>query len=99
MRLCRLLYVTGNYFFEGFALIGYELMLAGYIWAFPRIKMQLENSDFCLLNEEDERSTKLKGGFHYGMNRKGTVYGLPRPLLNHGIHRCNPHPIPNAGQS
>lgn len=30
----------------------------------------------------------LKGGFHYGQARKPVVYIPPKPLLNHGPHRC-----------
>ena len=29
----------------------------------------------------------LKGGFKFGQNRLGTVYGGPRPVLGHGPHR------------
>jgi phosphatidylethanolamine-binding protein (PEBP) family uncharacterized protein len=37
---------------------------------------------------EDERDARLKGGFHYGKSRTGIVYIPPRPLMNHGPHRC-----------
>ncbi|MCJ1285658.1 hypothetical protein MMC26_004999 [Xylographa opegraphella] len=33
-----------------------------------------------------ERERKLRGGFRYGKNVRGTIYGGPRPLLNHGPH-------------
>lgn len=29
----------------------------------------------------------LKGGFKFGQNRGGTIYGGPRPVLGHGPHR------------
>ncbi|MCJ1434824.1 hypothetical protein MMC27_004194 [Xylographa pallens] len=37
-----------------------------------------------VLGSEKER--KLNGGFKYGKNVRGTIYGGPRPLLNHGPH-------------
>jgi hypothetical protein len=37
---------------------------------------------------EDETKALLKGGFHYGANRRDVPYIPPRPLLNHGPHRC-----------
>lgn len=30
----------------------------------------------------------MKGGFHYGVCRRPGVYLPPRPLMNHGPHRC-----------
>lgn len=30
----------------------------------------------------------LKGGFHHGWNLRGVVHVPPRPLINHGPHRC-----------
>jgi phosphatidylethanolamine-binding protein (PEBP) family uncharacterized protein len=37
---------------------------------------------------EDQSRALLKGGFHYGVTRRGVPYIPPRPLMNHGIHRC-----------
>lgn len=36
----------------------------------------------------DKFRNLLKGGFHYGQARKPMVYIPPKPLLNHGPHRC-----------
>lgn len=36
----------------------------------------------------DEIRNLLKGGFHYGQARRPVVYIPPKPLLNHGPHRC-----------
>ncbi|MCJ1387022.1 hypothetical protein MMC17_010151 [Xylographa soralifera] len=33
-----------------------------------------------------EKEKRLQGGFKYGKNVRGTIYGGPRPLLNHGPH-------------
>ncbi|MCJ1389779.1 hypothetical protein MMC18_002636 [Xylographa bjoerkii] len=33
-----------------------------------------------------EKERMLQGGFRYGKNVRGTIYGGPRPLLNHGPH-------------
>lgn len=51
----------------------------------------LENQDFASA-EDASKPTLLKGGFCYGANRRDTVYVPPRPLLNHGIHRCRLSP-------
>ena len=57
-------------------------------------KTRVEPKDFEL---EDESKALLKGGFHYGKNMRGVIYIPPRPLLNHGVHRCMrppEHPLP-----
>lgn len=36
----------------------------------------------------DEAKSAVKGGFHYGVCRRPGVYLPPRPLMNHGPHRC-----------
>lgn len=51
----------------------------------PEERTKVKNGDF---EPESKSSTRLKGGFYYGKSRNGTVYIVPRPLLNHGIHRC-----------
>lgn len=51
----------------------------------PVGKTSLVNDDF---KPVDDQPTKLAGGFWYGMSRNGKIYIPPRPLLNHGIHRC-----------
>lgn len=57
----------------------------------PPEKTGLTNED---LEPASRGGTKLKGGFYYGMSRRGTVYVAPRPLLNHGVHRCASNPPP-----
>jgi phosphatidylethanolamine-binding protein (PEBP) family uncharacterized protein len=37
--------------------------------------------------EKTGKENELKGGFRYGKNLRGTVYGGPRPLRGHGEHR------------
>lgn len=36
----------------------------------------------------DDSKNLVKGGFHYGMCKRPAVYLPPRPLMNHGPHRC-----------
>ncbi|KAJ3502035.1 hypothetical protein NM208_g16810 [Fusarium decemcellulare] len=50
----------------------------------PVDKTSVVNSDFNAVND---KSTRLAGGFYYGQSRNGAIYIVPRPLLNHGIHR------------
>lgn len=40
------------------------------------------------LEIENDDEALLKGGFHYGKNLRSKVYVPPRPLMNHGPHRC-----------
>ena len=35
----------------------------------------------------DYHCNELKGGFKFGQNRMGNVYGGPKPVLGHGSHR------------
>lgn len=51
----------------------------------PATKTSVENKDFEV---EDSSKALLKGGFHYGKSMRGDVYITPRPLMNHGPHRC-----------
>ena len=51
----------------------------------PPNKTRVEPKDFEL---EDESKALLKGGFHYGKNMRSVIYVPPRPLMNHGVHRC-----------
>lgn len=48
-------------------------------------KRQVDPRDFEI---EDEAKSLLKGGFHWGKGRREGVYVPPRPLMNHGTHRC-----------
>lgn len=40
------------------------------------------------LQVEDPKKALLKGGFYHGRLMNGKVYAPPRPLMNHGPHRC-----------
>ncbi|KAI1393552.1 PEBP-like protein [Hypoxylon trugodes] len=51
-------------------------------------KTGVDAADFEI---EDKSKARLKGGFHYGRSRNSNVYIPPRPLLNHGPHRCKPY--------
>lgn len=46
---------------------------------------KVEQSDLEIV---DESKGILKGGFQYGQCRRPGVYLPPRPLMNHGPHRC-----------
>ncbi|KAF7533477.1 hypothetical protein G7054_g7034 [Neopestalotiopsis clavispora] len=50
----------------------------------PSAKTTIVASDFEIA---DESKALLRGGFHYGVTRRGTPYIAPRPLMNHGPHR------------
>lgn len=56
----------------------------------PAEKLSVVNSDFQPVDWSS--STRLKGGFSSGMSRNGKIYILPRPLINHGMHRCKSFP-------
>ncbi|KAK7924149.1 hypothetical protein PG985_006203 [Apiospora marii] len=51
----------------------------------PVAKTSVEAADFDI---QDDGQALLKGGFHYGVTRRGVPYIPPRPLLNHGPHRA-----------
>jgi hypothetical protein len=47
--------------------------------------MKVEHGDFEI---QDNATSLLKGGFYYAKNYRSNCYIPPRPLLNHGPHRC-----------
>lgn len=57
-----------------------------------RVYLGINKETLSVVNEdfktEATNSTRLRGGFNYGQSRNGTIYIAPRPLINHGIHRC-----------
>ncbi|KAB5558435.1 hypothetical protein GE09DRAFT_113606 [Coniochaeta sp. 2T2.1] len=64
----------------------------GIYMGIPLDKTSVENADFEV---EDASQCLVKGGFHY-QPRRGQVYIPPRPLMNHGPHRCKKrerHPV------
>ena len=54
----------------------------GIFYDIPRGKTSLSAGDF-----EVVEARRLRGGFNYGQNRRGTVWIGPRPVLGHGNHR------------
>lgn len=86
MRLCRRLLRTGQWLLLSprvyFVLLNSWPRIYGGI---PPIKNAVAAADFEIA---DESQALLKGGFHYGVTRRGTPYIAPRPLMNHGPHRC-----------
>jgi phosphatidylethanolamine-binding protein (PEBP) family uncharacterized protein len=56
--------------------------LHGLYYALPPTKTALVGADF-----ENLQGNTLSGGFKLGKNLRRTIYGGPRPLLNHGPHR------------
>lgn len=59
-------------------------MLPSIYMGIPPEKTRVENSDFEI---QDPSQYLVKGGFHY-QARRGKAYIAPRPLMNHGPHRC-----------
>ncbi|KAK7988153.1 hypothetical protein PG990_005005 [Apiospora arundinis] len=56
----------------------------GVFGGIPVAKTSVKADDFDI---QDDTQALLKGGFHYGVTRRGVPYIPPRPLLNHGPHR------------
>ncbi|KAK8088626.1 hypothetical protein PG997_003587 [Apiospora hydei] len=56
----------------------------GVFGGIPVAKTSVKAADFDI---QDDGQAMLKGGFHYGVTRRGVPYIPPRPLLNHGPHR------------
>ncbi|CAF9931543.1 MAG: hypothetical protein ALECFALPRED_005032 [Alectoria fallacina] len=54
----------------------------GVYYAIPASTRSVEASSL-----EAVGSNEVKGGFKFGQNRMGNVYGGPRPVLGHGPHR------------
>ena len=57
----------------------------GVYYAIPADTRSVDASSFEPVGKNG--GNDLKGGFKFGVNRKGTVYGGPRPVLGHGAHR------------
>jgi len=73
-------------------------VIHGIYYAIPGNKTSLSASDFepvdglksstsTQAKTEHSALPPLRGGFHYGANRMGSVWGGPRPVLGHGVHR------------
>ncbi|KAB8227723.1 YbhB/YbcL family Raf kinase inhibitor-like protein [Aspergillus alliaceus] len=58
-----------------------EPVVHGLYYGIPPWKTRVVGEDFEVVEGA------MKGGFRYGVNRKGTVYMPPRGLLGHGPHR------------
>ena len=60
----------------------------GLYYTIPPETRTIDASDLEPVDDGDDKDTNdLKGGFKFGQNRKGTIYGGPRPVLGHGPHR------------
>lgn len=57
----------------------------GVYYAIPADTRSIDALSFDIAAEHD--SNDLKGGFKFGQNRMGNVYGGPKPVLGHGAHR------------
>ncbi len=57
----------------------------GVYYAIPAETRSVDAPSLELVGEKG--SNELKGGFKFGQNRMGNVYGGPRPVLGHGPHR------------
>lgn len=57
----------------------------GIYYAIPADTRSMDNSSLEPIGKEG--ANDLKGGFKFGQNRRGTVYGGPRPVIGHGPHR------------
>ena len=56
----------------------------GVYYSIPESKTSLLPSDF---EKIAGRGNSLSGGFKYGANRMKSVWGGPRPVMGHGVHR------------
>lgn len=57
----------------------------GVYYAIPADTRSVDNSSLEPIGKEG--ANDLIGGFKFGQNRRGTVYGGPRPVIGHGPHR------------
>ena len=57
----------------------------GVYYAIPGDTRSVDVSCFDLVGSSGGNT--LRGGFKYGQNRAGSVYGGPRPVIGHGPHR------------
>ena len=57
----------------------------GIYYGIPPTKTKLTPEDFAATPEFDKNI--LHGGFRYGLNRMKSVWGGPKPVLGHGLHR------------
>ena len=57
----------------------------GLYYAIPADVRSVDVSSLESVGEQN--ANELKGGFRFGQNRMGNVYGGPRPVLGHGPHR------------
>ena len=57
----------------------------GVYYAIPPDTRSVDASSLNPVGKSD--GNDLEGGFKFGLNRRGTVYGGPRPVLGHGPHR------------
>jgi len=59
-------------------------IIHGIYFGIPALKMSIGPADFV---KDESANRALLGGFRYGLNRRGTIYSGPRPIMGHGTHR------------
>lgn len=60
-------------------------LASGVYYDIPASTRSVDASSLEMADKKD--ANDLKGGFKFGHNRMGNVYGGPRPVLDHGAHR------------
>ncbi|PYH89495.1 PEBP-like protein [Aspergillus ellipticus CBS 707.79] len=63
-----------------------ESVIHGMYYGIPRVFTGLQHLDFEVVDPENEGNL-LRGGFRYGLNRRGTVYLPPAAPMGKGPHR------------
>lgn len=63
-----------------------EPVVHGIYYGIAASKTSTSQADYEVVSPDDD-AKRLKGGFSYGRNRRGTVYVAPRPIMGHGAHR------------
>ncbi|PQE26260.1 hypothetical protein CJF30_00000977 [Rutstroemia sp. NJR-2017a BBW] len=56
----------------------------GIYYNIPPTKTSIDNADFAPV---EGKGNLLSGGFYYGVNRRKIIWGGPKPVLGHGVHR------------
>ncbi|KAJ8064567.1 hypothetical protein OCU04_006897 [Sclerotinia nivalis] len=63
-------------------------VIHGIYYNIPPSKTEVRKEDFVEMSKGDDGSGQLlAGGFSYGVNRRKTIWGGPKPVLGHGVHR------------
>ncbi|APA08098.1 hypothetical protein SS1G_00241 [Sclerotinia sclerotiorum 1980 UF-70] len=64
-------------------------VIHGIYYNIPASKTEVRKEDFVQSqsDNQDGNGRLLAGGFSYGVNRRKTIWGGPKPVLGHGMHR------------